>query len=80
MTNRPTRTLHEAIRLVLEATPGRSASTTEICDEIVRRKLYKQKSGGDAFAEQIFLRARNYPKWFEVLDRDHIELKLPAMS
>lgn len=72
---RPTRTLHEAIRLVLEECPNRRASTTEICDEIIRRKLYLQRKGGKPFPEQIFLRARKRPKWFEVVDGETVALK-----
>ena len=71
---RPTRTLHEAIRLVLERVPKRTASTAFIAEEISRRKLYLQKSGKEAFPEQIFLRARRYPKWFEIIDRQTIRL------
>ena len=72
--SRPTRTLHEAIRLVLEDCPGRKASTLYISKEIESRNLYKQKSGGYAFPDQIFLRSRKYPKWFSVPDRNTIIL------
>lgn len=72
---RPARTLHEAIRLVLEECPGRRASVNHICDEIVRRKLYKQIEGGDAFPDQIFLRARKHSKWFELIGRETVVLR-----
>jgi hypothetical protein len=71
---RPTRTLHEAIRLVLETRANRIASTEWICEEIVRRKLYAQKDGSEPFPEQIFLRARKYPKWFALEGRDTVRL------
>ncbi len=72
---RPARTLHEAIRLVLENCDTKRASVKHICDEIVRRKLYKQRNGGDAFPDQIFLRARKYPKWFELIGRETVVLR-----
>lgn len=73
--SRPTRTLHEAIRLVLETIPAREASISRISQEIRRRNLYQQKEGGFPKPFQIFLRAKNYGKMFEAIDRENIRLK-----
>ncbi len=72
---RPARTLHEAIRLVLEKCEKHSASTKHICDEIIRRKLYKQIEGSNPFPDQIYLRARNHSDWFELVGRDIVVLR-----
>jgi hypothetical protein len=79
---RPDRTLHKAIRLVLEECKDNRASTKHICEEIIQRGLYKQRKGGDVFPDQIFLRARKYLDWFEVIDRSTISLlkKLLALT
>ena len=59
-------TLHEAMKIVLEECPNRTASTEHISHEIIERKLYTQKDGGDVFPDQIFLRARKYPHLFDL--------------
>lgn len=68
-------TLHEAIRTVLLEMPNQSGTPEEICATIVTRGMYKQKAGGNPFADQVFLRARNYHHLFEVVDRETIRLK-----
>lgn len=70
-------TLHEAIRTVLREMPNQTGSTQVVCQAIIEQGLYKQKSGEDPFAEQIFLRARRpaYEHLFEVIDRNTIHLK-----
>ena len=61
--------LHEAMVVVLIHCEDKTASTEYVANEIINRDLYKQKDGGDVFPDQIFLRAKNYPKFFEVMDR-----------
>ena len=68
-------TLHEAMRIVLQDSPDRTASTEYISNEIIRRKLYTQKDGGSVFPDQIFLRARKYPKLFDLVGRTTVKLK-----
>jgi hypothetical protein len=67
-------TLHEAMRIILLEQPGRKAQTQAISDEIARRGLYRQKSGGVAHAGQIRIRAVKYPRLFEMVDRDTVRL------
>ena len=67
--------LHEAMAVVLLKKPNRTDSTENIANEIIERELYKQKDGGDVFPDQIFLRAKNYPKLFIVIDKYTVKLK-----
>lgn len=69
------RTLHEAMRMVLEDCPNRTATTEQITKEVIGRKLYFQKNGGDVFPDQIFLRARKYPQLFELTGRTIVKLR-----
>ena len=71
---RPKFSLHEAMALVLKDAPNYTASTTFLSDEIWERELYWQKNGSKAFPEQMFLRAREYPAIFRVIDKDTIQL------
>ena len=68
-------TLHEAMRIVLQEAPDRTATTTHIANEIIKRQLYIQRKGGSVFPEQIFLRARQYPRLFELVGRTIVKLK-----
>ena len=70
-------TLHEAIKDVLSKKNNKTASTQYISNEIYKNNLYLKKDGGKAQPSQIFLRARNYPDLFEVIDRNTIKLKSP---
>jgi hypothetical protein len=70
-------TLDDAIRIVLHECPERTGSTIFVSQAINERRLYVQKDGGPVFPDQIFLRARNYPDLFRVLDRTTIK-SLPA--
>jgi len=67
--------LHEAMVVVLIHCSGKTASTEYVSNEIIKRNLYKQKDGGDVFPDQIFLRARKYPKYFDVIDKSTVGLK-----
>lgn len=53
-------TLHQAMRLVLEAAPGRRMPATELAREINRRNLYKMRDGRPVEPQQIHARAGNY--------------------
>ena len=66
--------LHEAIVIILQEQPNHTASTQFISDEIYRRKLYLKRDGNKAEAFQMFLRAKNYPHMFELIDRQTIKL------
>jgi hypothetical protein len=67
-------TLHEAMRLVLIQCPSATASFTYLSDEIWRRGLYRQKSGGKAPISQLKLRARNYPHLFNIMPEGQVQL------
>jgi hypothetical protein len=43
-----------------------------ISEQINQRRLYVRKDGTGVFPEQIFLRARRDPAFFEVIDRERI--------
>jgi|GEM_PF-2057159 len=58
-------TLHEAMEMILKELPNRTASFDFISQEIWKKGLYKQKSGGIAHSDQIKLRALNYSQ-FEI--------------
>ncbi len=68
-------TLHKAIEIVLAESPNKTASTEEISNQIIKRKLYIQKDGGNVFPDQIFLRAKNYPELFELIGRTAVRLR-----
>lgn len=67
-------TLHEAMVCVLLEQPNYKASTRAISDEIYRKSLYRKKDGNKAEEYQIFLRAKNYPHLFELIDRYTVKL------
>jgi hypothetical protein len=56
-------TLHEAIIIVLKDS-GRKMTTTEIADELNRRKLYTKKDSSKITAYQVHGRTKNYPQYF----------------
>jgi hypothetical protein len=68
-------TLHEAMRIVLQESPGRTATFTSVAYAIAKRGLYSQKEGGNAPAGQIRLRARKYPHLFDIIPPDKVRLK-----
>ena len=55
------------MEIILKEQPDRRSTFNFLSQEIWEKDLYKQKSGGDAPASQIRLRARNYPQ-FEIKD------------
>jgi hypothetical protein len=62
-------TLDDAIRIVLHDCPDRTASTAEVAHQINARRLYVKRDGAPVQPAQIFLRAKNYPELFDVIDR-----------
>lgn len=73
MSDKPT--LHQAMIEVLKDCQGRTATFKYVAYEIASRRLYFQKSGNEAPQSQIRLRARRYPKLFEILPPDKVKLK-----
>lgn len=67
-------TLHEAMRIVLSERPDHTASTQTLSDEIARRGLYHQKTGGVAHSGQIRIRAVKYPALFRMVNQDTVRL------
>lgn len=67
-------TLHEAMRIVLQGRPNRTATFASVAKEIADRSLYSQRVGGSAPASQIRLRARKYPDVFEIVPPDKVRL------
>jgi hypothetical protein len=59
------RTLHEAIRLVLEANGNRWMTVRELADEVNGQDLYRKRDGSKVEANQIHARAKNYASMFE---------------
>ena len=73
-------TLHEAMRIVLSGEPGRTATTQRVSDEVARRRLYSQKSGGVAHSGQIRIRAVKHPELFEMMERHIVRLVGPPSA
>lgn len=57
-------TLHEAMRQVLEAAPGRRLQARALLDQINRRGLYRMRDGRAVGLQQIHARVANYPQLF----------------
>ncbi len=72
---RPNRTLHEAMKIVLLEHNSRSLSSVELSKEIEKRILYLKKDGSFADSSQIRARARRYPGVFRMKSPDIIMLK-----
>lgn len=53
-------TLHEAMKIVLQTSPGRRMPATELAREINRRGLYRMRDGRPVEPQQIHARAGNY--------------------
>jgi hypothetical protein len=62
-------TLDDAILIALHDAPNRTASISHIAEAINKRRLYVQRGGGEVFPKQVFLRAKNDPRFFQVVDR-----------
>jgi hypothetical protein len=58
-------TLHEAMRKVLQSTPGRRMLAADLATAIDRRGLYKMRDGRPVEAQQIHARVSHYGHMFE---------------
>lgn len=74
--------LHEAIAVVLLSRSDRTASLTEISQEMAKRGLYFQKSGDVAPPEQVRLRThpntksgKQYSHLFKYIEPDKVQMK-----
>lgn len=65
-------TLHEAMRQVLRS--DGPMTSRELADEINKRGLYRQRSGGPVPAGQISARMNRYPNYFKKVGDDLIGL------
>jgi hypothetical protein len=73
-------TLHEAIKTVLSQRKDRTATTSEIGEEIERRSLYARKDAGIARANQINARVRKHPELFEFVEPGILRLISNSVS
>lgn len=71
-------TLHEAVTVVLLGQPNRIATFQTIADEVELRKLFPNRKGGIALADQIklrtFISSSKYKHWFEFTEPDTLKL------
>jgi antitoxin Phd len=70
-----TYTLQEAMRIVLSEAENHTLHASELADIIYDRKLYLQKNGEKAKANQMRARCGHYPDMFEALPGNYIRLK-----
>lgn len=76
-TAKATYTLQEAMRIVLSEVENHTLHASELADVIYDRKLYVQKNGEKAKANQMRARCGHYPDMFEALSGNYIRLKQP---
>lgn len=74
-TTKATYTLQEAMRIVLSEAENHTLHASELADIIYDRKLYVQKNGEKAKANQMRARCGHYPDMFEALSGNYIRLK-----
>lgn len=71
--------LHEAIAVVLLNAEKRTATISEISDEINRRELYQRRDGDSIPDFQVMMRTKlsdgKYAEWFEWLAPNRVRLK-----
>lgn len=70
-----TYTLQEAMKIVLSEAENQTLHASELADIIYDRKLYVQKNGEKAKANQMRARCGHYPDMFEALPGNYIKLK-----
>lgn len=70
-----TYTLQEAMKIVLSEAENQTLHASELADIICDRKLYVQKNGEKAKANQMRARCGHYPDMFEALPGNYIRLK-----
>ena len=68
-------TLQEAMKIVLSDDTNQTLHASELADIIYDRKLYVQKNGEKAKANQMRARCGHYPEMFEALPGNYIRLK-----
>lgn len=67
--------LHEEMAEVLREHGGGWMTMDDVYQEVIKRGRYKKKRGKpETFPDQIFLRARKYPKLFELEGREKVKL------
>ncbi len=76
-TPKATYTLQEAMRIVLSEVENHTLHASELADVIYDIKLYVQKNGEKAKANQMRARCGHYPDMFEALSGNYIRLKQP---
>lgn len=74
-TDKATHTLQEAMKIVLSEAANQTLHAAELADIIYDRRLYVQKNGEKAKANQMRARCGHYPEMFEALPRNYIRLK-----
>ena len=70
-----THTLQEAMKIVLSEATNQTLHASELADIIYDRRLYVQKNGEKAKANQMRARCDHYPEMFEALPGNYIRLK-----
>lgn len=70
-----TRTLQEAMKVVLLEAVDKTMHASKLADAIYERRLYLQKNGNKAQYTQIRARCGRYPGLFEALPGNYIKLK-----
>lgn len=70
-----TYTLQEAMKIVLSEAENQTLHASDLADIIYDRKLYVQKNGEKAKANQMRARCGHYPGMFEALPGNYIRLK-----
>lgn len=70
-----TYTLQEAMKIILSEVKNQTLHASELADAIYDRKLYVQKNGEKAKANQMRARCGHYLDMFEALPGNYIKLK-----
>ncbi|WP_373815541.1 HTH domain-containing protein [Porphyromonas loveana] len=66
MTKQKKMTLHEAMILIIKEKGISPMSSTDIAQEVNKRKLYIKDDKTEVEPDQIKLRAMKYPQYFEI--------------
>lgn len=72
---KPERTLHEAMKIVLSEAKDKTMHAAKLADEIYERGLYWQRNGNKAQSTQIRTRCGHYEDMFDALPGNYIKLK-----
>lgn len=68
-------TLQQAMKIALSEAQNQMLHASELAEIIYDRKLYIQKNGEKAKANQMRARCEHYPDMFEALSGNYIKLK-----